>query len=301
MLRSFRSRRTGGLRRQGPDDRQGLLSLPPGSDDGDAIYVTKKRRHRNRYLKLQFYDYARQLAAIIVSLILLCLSGFVGWRLGTYIESEVGPNSWKTWGFNDFRIIYGCDDLPNNGTATLPNNEYWQVLRDAYIAQVDNEYKFDDPIPPTRGYTLNEDGAPPFYAAMAPGKGRGLFASRDIKKGELVHDGTKGDVTFPDAMSFRRYLHALPTATHKCDVMQWCWTQKLEAGGPHVLLCELNIASLMNGGGWGGDDNINVGPNNSTSRLFYAKKDIEKGKEILMNYGMGSQAEWAAVGLGRRN
>ncbi|KAL7449009.1 hypothetical protein ACHAWC_002888 [Mediolabrus comicus] len=174
MLRSFRSRRTGGLRRQGPDDRRGLLSLPQGSDDGDAIYVTKKRRHRNRYLKLQFYDCARQLAAIIVSLIFLCLSGFVGWRL-------VNTN-WKTWGFDDFRIIYGCDDLPNDGTATLPNNEYWQVLRDAYIAQVDKEYKFDDPIPPTEGYTLNEDGAPPFYAAMAPGKGRGLFASRDIKR-----------------------------------------------------------------------------------------------------------------------
>lgn len=286
------------LRREGPSDRQGLLSLPPGSDDGDdAIYVTKKRRHRNRYLKLQYYDYARQLVAIIASLIFLCLSAFVGWRLGTYIENKVNTN-WKTWGFNDFRIIYGCHNLPNDGTATLPTIEYWQVLRDAYIAQVDNEYKFDDPIPPTEGYTLNENGAPPFYAAMAPGKGRGLFASRDIKKGELVHDGTKGDVTFPDAMSFRRFLHALPQKKQACDVMQWCWTQKLEAGGPYVLLCDLNIASLMNGGG---GDKINVGPTNSTSRLFYAKKDIEKGKEILMNYGMGSQAEWAAVGLGGRN
>lgn len=236
--------------------------------------------------------------AIIASLIFLCLSAFVGWRLGTYIKNEFGPKSWKTWGFDDFRIIYGCHNLPNDGTATLPTIEYWQVLRDAYIAQVDNEYKFDDPIPPTEGYTLNENGAPPFYAAMAPGKGRGLFASRDIKKGELVHDGTKGDVPFPDAMSFRRFLHALPQKKQACDVMQWCWTQKLEAGGPDVLLCELNIASLMNGGG---GDKINVGPTNSTSRLFYAKKDIEKGKEILMNYEMGSQAEWAAVGLGGRN
>ena len=297
MLRSFRSRRPVGLRRQGPADRQGLLSLPPGSDDGDNL-VTKKG-HRNRYLKLklQYYDCARQLVAIIASLVFLCLSAFVGLLLGTYIDNEFGPNSWKTWGFKDFRKIYGCHDLPNHGTAALPNNEYWQILRDAYIEQVDNEYKFDDPIPPTEGYTLNENGAPPFYAGMAPGKGRGLFASRDIKKGELVHDGTKGDVTFPDAMSFRRFLHGLPQRHHKCDVMQWCWTQKLEAGGPHVLLCELNISALMNGGG---GDGINVGPNNSTSRSFYAKKDIEKGKESLMNYRL-VPGNWAAVGLGARN
>ena len=43
-----------------------------------------------------------------------------------------------------------------------------------------------------------------------------------------------------------------------------------------------------------------MGPNNSTSRLFYAKKDIEKGKEILMNYRL-VPGNWAAVGLGGRN
>ena len=38
---------------------------------------------------------------------------------------------------------------------------------------------------------------PPFFAKFSPVKGRGVFASRYIKKGELVHDGTVSAVNCP--------------------------------------------------------------------------------------------------------
>ena len=58
---------------------------------------------------------------------------------------------------------------------------------------LDNDTAFNDPIPPTLGYSfLDTGGPPPFEAKYSKGKGRGIFATRDIMKGELVHDGIYG-------------------------------------------------------------------------------------------------------------
>ena len=88
---------------------------------------------------------------------------------------------------------------------------------------------------------------PPYYAKLSPGKGRGLFASRSIKKGSLVHDGTKSDVIFPSARKFRQYIFSLPR-NYACDAAEWVWMQQLEKDGPYHLLMGINISSLMNSG-----------------------------------------------------
>jgi len=79
----------------------------------------------------------------------------------------------------------------------------------------------------------------PYYAKKSPGKGRGLFASRDIKKGEVVHDGTNSDVIM-SGKDFRRFIFALPQKM-ACDATEWvsmgcCTTLLREGCNPISLL-----------------------------------------------------------------
>ena len=164
-------------------------------------------------------------------------------------------------------------------------------MRTKYTNAVNATATFDDPVPPTLGYTLNKQGHQPYYAKYSKGKGRGLFASRDIKKGELVHDGRRSDIIFPSAMAWRRYIFSLPR-DFACDTTSWIWTQKDE-NGKFELRLSLNVAILMNSGG---DDMSNTNPKSSRSTEFLATQDIAKDEEILTNYRV-YETDWEAVGL----
>ena len=202
----------------------------------------------------------------------------------------------KMWSRGEFRTMSHCDRhlRVGVGTKALPTLDYWQTLRDVYNSEVDSSFQFDDPVPPTQGYTLNENGAPPYYADLSAGKGRGLFASRDIMKGELVdgvEGGTKSDMVFPSAEARVRYLLALPEPM-ACDVLEWTYTSQLVTGGPSVLLWRSDISSLMNSA-WDDDSDANVMPKDSkSSNVLYATRDITRGEEILMDYGVFPTALW---------
>jgi hypothetical protein len=111
----------------------------------------------------------------------------------------------------------------------------------------------------TQGYRLNEYGPQPYYAKLSPGKGRGVFASRDIKKGEIVHDGSKSGIIFQNATSWKRFMFALPRKM-ACDNAAWTFTQRYEEGGPMRIVSSLNIAILMNEGNT--LEQVNVQPQN---------------------------------------
>ena len=155
------------------------------------------------------------------------------------------------------------------GTKALPTLTRTRKLCVIYNSEVDSLFPFDDPVPPTQGYTLNENGAPPYYADLSPDKGRSLFASRDIMKGELV-DGVEGG----------------------CDVLEWAYTQQFVKGGPSVVIFGGDISSLMNSA-WDDDSDANVMPKDSkSSNVLYATRDITRGEEILMDYGVFPTALW---------
>lgn len=205
------------------------------------------------------------------------------------------PNDWQTWTFRRFVQEFQCQAYFDRETKPLYTMEYWQTMREKYIEQVDSTYEFDDPVHPTKGYSLRIKGnTPPYYADESPGRGRGLFASRNIHKGELVHDGTQSDITFPDAMSWRRFMFALPKEI-ACDVTEWSWTQQLEEHGPMKIMTSFTISILMNEGDT--DEEVNVLPENSVSPLYYATREIQKGEEILTRYETYS-TDFDAVGLG---
>ena len=214
-------------------------------------------------------------------------------KYGFIVNKNKLPDDWEEWGFERIQRKFKCEKYVNEEFKPLPSMEYWQMVLDAYNKEVDSSYRFDPIVPPTEGYRFNEAGPPPYYAKLTKNKDRGVFASRDIQKGELVHDGTKSDVVFPNAMAWRRFVLALPRQA-ACDMTEWCWTQQLEKGGPMKIVMAINISSLMN---TGSPNKINAMPRSSTSSLFYATQDIKKGQEILTDYDI-YETRYDLVGLG---
>ncbi len=195
------------------------------------------------------------------------------------------PSGWEKYGYYRIRNHFNCDGLDVDAKP-LPTMRDWNIYQSLFGTIVDEESTFYDSVPPTEGYTLNEDGPPPFYAAHGT-RGRGLFASRDIQKGDLVHDGSKSDVIFPDAITWRRYVFSLPRRM-ACDAIDWTWTQKRG-----IRTC-MNIAILMNAANWKSEHQTE--PNLSSSAKMYATRDIKKGEELLYDYG-SSDKDWESVDL----
>ncbi len=218
-------------------------------------------------------------------------------------DGQAPPKDWQRWGYYGFRKNFNCHEYLNDGTKPIPDMEFWNTMLDVYNRVVDPTYKFDDQVPPTEGYRLNENGAQPYYAKLSPGKGRGLFASRDIRKGEIVHDGTKSDIVFPDGLSWKRFMVALPRKI-ACDQSEWTFTQQFEKGGPMRIVSSLNIAILMNEGNTLKDVNVQPEDGNGEpsqySAVFYAMRDIKKDEEILMDYA-AYDTDYAAAGIGHMN
>lgn len=190
---------------------------------------------------------------------------------------------WEQMDFRRLRSYYACEEHAQDQNKALPTLEEWMFLKKQYRELVDSKpLILDSPVSPTDGFSHGledyADTPPPYYAGQSEGKGRGLFASRLIKKGELVHDGPKSNVMFPDAMSFRRLVVNLPRKT-ACDITEWAWTQKLEKRGQLRIFVDLNIAALMNS-----SHKPNIAPKSETTTRMYALRDIAKDEEIMYDY-----------------
>jgi len=221
------------------------------------------------------------------------------------LDESDWPKNWDQMSFKDVVKTLSCKEVHNNSNNPLPSIDDWTVLRYAYSRVVDPRWTFDDPVPPTEGYSHHEQyhDPPPYVARMSPGKGRGLFASRRIREGELVHrGGNQGDVEFTGGGDkWRRYMFSLPRPL-ACQIASWNWTQRTEEGGDLRFFVNLNIAALMNSGGkhYKAEANVWPAPDRSGSRsysmLLYANRDIAEGEEILMDYDVYTTS-YKMVGL----
>jgi hypothetical protein len=224
-------------------------------------------------------------------------------------KKNILPRGWESYTMDDVSNHFECDegvgstdtgstDYDKSSTKTtlarsnrpLLSLQYWLLLRQQYKEFVDEKAVFDDPVPPTLGYSLSDHKLAPFYAAAKPSNmgseiiSRGLYASRDIKKGEIVHDRTLSESIFPDAITYRNYVLSLPRAM-ACDVMDWAaWTRPLNEDGPerYIISLSMNISSLIRSG-----DLVRANVRAKTSNsgeVFYATRDIKKDEEILTHY-----------------
>ncbi|KAL9188982.1 hypothetical protein ACHAXT_011472 [Thalassiosira profunda] len=211
------------------------------------------------------------------------------------------PEGWRSYTYMDIREHFDCGYHSGDTNKALPSLEHWRFLQQTYTEIVDPTKKWNDPVPPTLGYSL-EPGIPvppPYYPKFTPGEGRGLFASRDIQRGEVVHDGTHSDVIFPSADAWRRYVFSLPKSM-ACDCTDWHWMQRMDdnEGVAYVMVGGINVSSLMNSGGdeYSDGRTPNALPGSGSSHAFRATRDIAKGEEVLTDYYV-YETDFSKIGL----
>mmetsp|Transcript_26984 Transcript_26984/g.45775 ORF Transcript_26984/g.45775 Transcript_26984/m.45775 type:complete len:302 (-) Transcript_26984:162-1067(-) len=211
------------------------------------------------------------------------------------------PYEWETYTYNDIREYFNCRQRSKDMDKPLPTLDDWNLLRKAYTLIVDSTKTWNDPVPPTEGYSFEQGKAvpPPYYAMQSEGKGRGLFASRDIKKGELVHNGEISDIVFPgyDAIKWKEFVFSLPR-DFACDCTDWHWMQMKHKDDDYHMVAALDISVLMNSGGeeFGPGRTPNVLPEDKYSGKQFALRDIVKDEEILTDYD-AYWTDWSEVGL----
>ena len=202
--------------------------------------------------------------------------------------SAVGDNddkaSWDDYNYTLMSQYLNCEDGDDGfgRSRDIWNESSWILLREKYRDEVGiSTFPIFDPHPPL------------WYAGHTLDKGRGLFASRDIRKGELMYNGTSYYAHFPDGPSWRKFFMTVPDMDTRCDLMEWSWIQDLGANGTSMIIIALDESSLMNNGE-GDDDDMNGYMNGSNIECgregercrdqFYASREIAAETEILGNY-----------------
>jgi len=97
------------------------------------------------------------------------------------------PKGWEKHGRYKLRAYFKCHEYGMDPNKPLPTIEYWNYFKRKYREIVDEDAEFDETVSPVDGYNFHNGNPPPYYAGHGE-RGRGLFASRDIKQGELVQD-----------------------------------------------------------------------------------------------------------------
>ncbi len=181
---------------------------------------------------------------------------------------------WESYGFEDMYSYFNCYEHARNPNKKLYNSRMWEALRKGFDQQL----------------FFNES---PYYSDYSEGKGRGAFAKRNIRKGEIVHDGLRNIVFFRDGDSWRDFIFSIPSSRMACDVLEWTWMQDVIFEGNLMLCLNLDDAAFLNNGG---ESESNIAPISEKSLTFYATRDIEKDEELLYDYDL-YDTDWNEFGL----
>ena len=93
-------------------------------------------------------------------------------------------------------------DYAHNRMKPLPTINEWKVIKDAYLRYVDEDQVFIESDKANNGYNfdINEE----LYYAASGIKRKRIVCFEGYIQGELLHNGQRTDLIFPNAMGFRR-------------------------------------------------------------------------------------------------
>ena len=178
-----------------------------------------------------------------------------------------------------------CGNLPSD--RPIHGVDTWHQLRQTYedvvgpqrssISRVLAEAK-DMPVAAQDSNSLSVE--------HVPGKGRGLVAAKDIKKGEKMWSDVYV-AEFFDRDDLNRYLAVLPTDL-ACDVILWTYNIEEDPTKDFYFSVDLDLGTFCNNGGsehtnlvWEAKEDVYV-------NTAVASRDIAAGEEVLCNYGYGA-------------
>lgn len=228
-------------------------------------------------------------------------------REGRQKATGLDPAKWETFKFNDLRQYFGCTQLFEKPRPVISQGN-WRYFRDLYNQHIESYVPNAD-----GGDTSYKLGKVPFEmkveGALTEDKGRGIIASRDIAKDEMIFTGTNNTIVFRTGHSWRKLLwhlyHAPSSDGYEegfaCDVLAWSWNQRVPGNdkGPVRILVDIDESSLLNQPSVGEEANIQCGKgeNPKCGVDYYALEDIKKGDEILCEYSDFSSPSWHKMGL----
>ena len=130
-------------------------------------------------------------------------------------------------------------DIIFSSQRPLYSKDDWQYLRDLWSSQQEGTKQLK--LEKTK---KNTNFISPIQSGQTiDGKGRGLFATRDIKKGEMIFNGElqlDNLIKFTDGQSYRKFVYAIEDDGMACGVMLWTYP------GRNNLIFQADESSLMN-------------------------------------------------------
>jgi len=248
------------------------------------------------------------------------------------VESRHHNETWLEKTPDEMKEFLGCADRTH---FPINDEDTWIGMREVYVSIVTEERSTLEWTPPTTTTTkqlppsASASAAPtsasasnhalatgikiPYEVRMSPGKGRGVFATTAIRKGELIYDSSLS-AQFHDMDDFYEFLRILRPDL-ACDVMMWSYVVFYDSGPRSAyedtdfernrIVTDLDAASYTNDGGLTGsnhgwlDDSgefpsepgifpepipIPGRPGKRKSPPMVALRDIEAGEELLCVY-----------------
>jgi len=240
------------------------------------------------------------------------------------LDGEQEVIEWQEFTNSDFWVFLGCDEIFKQ-ILPIHNQSTWMLLRGVYHGIVGNSHSSIYPLSHESGLRI------PFNVSHASGKGRGVFATSFVKKGDLVWN-SRQTAQFSAAAGYREFLVSISRGL-ACDVSQWAYVKDLNTGYDGELLdqakdedaevdlvisIDLDEGILINDGEHRFDqfesedemesysDVQNIGcmpevaelsPGGCNKNLF-ALRDIMPGEELLCSYGdFAFGSGWKEFGL----
>uniref|UniRef100_A0A7R9ZPW9 SET domain-containing protein n=1 Tax=Craspedostauros australis TaxID=1486917 RepID=A0A7R9ZPW9_9STRA len=194
--------------------------------------------------------------------------------------------------YNDFWQVLDCKHADK---VHIPTPETFLLLRQKYEEMIARHPNATSSIRNSRTTSdLTGSGFVVDVAIeIAPKMGRGVFARQFIKKGTKVADD-RYTAVFRTGDQYRDFLLNIPPQL-ACDVLVWAYATK----NPSVGNCDLDENSLLNTAGRNAAVNVRErkflsidskadsddSDSDDVALELYATKDIQKGEQLIMNYG----------------
>jgi hypothetical protein len=199
----------------------------------------------------------------------------------------------------ELEAYFGCQELFGYDTRPILTKSEWQKMREIYYQVVGEERCLATVNPFSNTLT---GFLVPFRVAEAPGKGRGVFSTSNIKAGNIIYTSDKQSARFYSGDSFRKFLALLPRYLN-CEIMEWQYFEYYGADGQSQrIVVELDEGSLVNEEDTSSKKNMGCDaeaakdfPDGCTG-TYWAVRDIAAGDEFIISYGgLGDahqHAEW---------
>jgi hypothetical protein len=197
-----------------------------------------------------------------------------------------------------------CTKYLNSGVVTASfTQEKWIEMRKAYVqvvGQEESSLSADWAELPPRG-ELSSGFYIPVEVRTSPGKGRGVFSSVDIQKGQKVWDN-RHTGRFPDECSVRQFMDVIGEED-ACNAIMWAYVNNHfaeEVSGDYEFMLDFDECVYFNAAPSKEEQNLDnrfadhVGEDRDKRRApgafaMYANRDIPAGSELIIDYGQFHQ------------